>query len=215
MNGDTQEVKAEVLKEAIRNNQIQVVNLKLTSDNRLIDAPTTTRSKQSSNNKGVAPQQFSLLTRRIVDKIDRPKALKFQSNKSIEDIYPRAKEFGYDIIEISNDFFLIENSFELILCSSKQIQLDNSSNTDCFPFIIELFMHTNFTSIDFHNTDTSNVTNMSNMFFGCPAKTLDLSSFNTSNVTNRSNMFFGCQAQIKATDNKILDSYKARNQISY
>ena len=48
------------------------------------------------------------------------------------------------------------------------------------------------TSIDLSALDTSEVTNMSNMFSGCSSLTsLDLSSFDTSNVTNMSNMFSG------------------------
>ena len=43
--------------------------------------------------------------------------------------------------------------------------------------------------------NTSNMTNMSNMFNSCSALTsLDLSSFDTSKVTNMSNMFYGCGA---------------------
>ncbi len=51
----------------------------------------------------------------------------------------------------------------------------------------------NCTSIDLHNADTSNVTNMQKMFHRCSKlKTLDVSSFDTSNVTNMQEMFLGC-----------------------
>ena len=54
----------------------------------------------------------------------------------------------------------------------------------------------NITTIDFNGCiNTSKVTNMDYMFFGCKAlKSLDLSSFNTANVTNMSYMFDYCQA---------------------
>ena len=43
------------------------------------------------------------------------------------------------------------------------------------------------------NLNTSAVTDMSSMFYGCSGlKTLNLSSFNTSDVTNMSHMFSGC-----------------------
>ena len=43
------------------------------------------------------------------------------------------------------------------------------------------------------NLDTSQVTNMSNMFYACMGLTsLDLSNFDTSQVTNMSDMFGGC-----------------------
>ena len=49
------------------------------------------------------------------------------------------------------------------------------------------------TSLTLSNFNTSNVTNMSYMFYGCNSLTsLDVSNFNTSNVTNMSNMFYGC-----------------------
>ena len=49
--------------------------------------------------------------------------------------------------------------------------------------------------IDLHNFDTSNVTNMSNMFYKCNNLTsLDLSNFNTGNVTDMGGMFSSCNA---------------------
>ena len=55
---------------------------------------------------------------------------------------------------------------------------------------------TNLTSITFNNIfDTSNVTDMSNMFMSClELTTLDVSSFNTSSVIDMSRMFQGCSA---------------------
>ena len=51
------------------------------------------------------------------------------------------------------------------------------------------------TSLDLSNFNTSNVTNMNWMFCNCNSlKSLDLSSFNTSNVTNMSNMFCFCRS---------------------
>jgi len=53
----------------------------------------------------------------------------------------------------------------------------------------------NCKSIDVLNLDTSNVTNMSDMFSGCSSLTrLDLSSFDTSNVTDMSYMFVICNS---------------------
>lgn len=51
----------------------------------------------------------------------------------------------------------------------------------------------NVTKIDLSNFDTSNVTNMSNMFGACSKlNTLEISSLNTSNVTNMRSMFSNC-----------------------
>ena len=49
------------------------------------------------------------------------------------------------------------------------------------------------TSLDVSNFDTSQVTNMGEMFFGSTRLTiLDVSNFDTSEVTNMSSMFYGC-----------------------
>ena len=58
-----------------------------------------------------------------------------------------------------------------------------------------LFRNNTFTNLIFKDVDTSNVTDMSNMFNYCNALTsLDLSGWNTSNVNNMRNMFSGCGA---------------------
>ena len=53
------------------------------------------------------------------------------------------------------------------------------------------------TEIDIHNADTSNVTNMAEMFAGCSSLvSLDISNFDTSNVTNMAEMFAGCSSLV-------------------
>ena len=48
------------------------------------------------------------------------------------------------------------------------------------------------TSLDLSNFNTAKVTDMSGMFWGAGLQSLDLSSFNTSNVTNMHGMFYEC-----------------------
>ena len=49
------------------------------------------------------------------------------------------------------------------------------------------------TSLDLSRFNTQNVTDMRAMFYGCSGLTsLDLKNFNTQNVTNMQSMFFGC-----------------------
>ncbi|MBH9986373.1 BspA family leucine-rich repeat surface protein [Lactobacillus sp. M0390] len=55
----------------------------------------------------------------------------------------------------------------------------------------------NLTELDLSKFNTSKVTNMYNMFMGCTnLKSLDLSSFDTSKVTDMWRMFFGCEKLI-------------------
>ena len=56
-----------------------------------------------------------------------------------------------------------------------------------------MFSYSSATTLDLSNFDTSNVTNMGNMFRGSSGLTsLDLSGFDTTNVTNMAFMFRDC-----------------------
>ena len=89
------------------------------------------------------------------------------------------------------------------------ISLNNTTNTPTLDeltntFYLDSLSNAAPTSISFGNKsniktikkmqiDTSNVTNMNNMFKGCSSLTsLDLSNFDTSNVSNMSYMFSAC-----------------------
>ena len=70
---------------------------------------------------------------------------------------------------------------------------------------------TNLTSISFGNFNTSNVTNMQEMFYYCSSLTsLDLSNFDTSNVTDMELMFCGCSF-LTSLDVSTLDTSKVTN----
>ena len=58
------------------------------------------------------------------------------------------------------------------------------------------FYYYNGNNLDYEtaNLDTSNITNMQNMFYSCTGlSSLDCSGFNTSNVTTMNSMFSGCR----------------------
>ena len=61
-------------------------------------------------------------------------------------------------------------------------------------------------TLDVSKFDTSNVTNMRNLFNTCSKlETLDLSNFDTSNVTNMESMFYGVS---KLKTIYVSDSFK-------
>ena len=77
--------------------------------------------------------------------------------------------------------------------SSNMFYLDNWSNAA--PTSISFGNKNNIKSITKMQLDTSNVTNMNNMFNGCSSlTTLDLSGLNTSKVTTMQEMFSGCSS---------------------
>ena len=72
----------------------------------------------------------------------------------------------------------------------------------------------NIMSFDGVNLDTSNVTDISYMFYNCRLLTsIDISNFNTSNVTNMSSMFYYCKS-IKSLDLSNFDTSKVTNMVS-
>lgn len=77
----------------------------------------------------------------------------------------------------------------------KRILFNNSIDTSKTISMREIFKNDlNLEELDLSSFNTSNVADMSEMFYGVPAKKLSLSSFNTSNVTNMSYMFVGSDA---------------------
>ena len=57
-----------------------------------------------------------------------------------------------------------------------------------------MFYESNFQKITFQDIDTSEVTNMSNLFANCQfLKQVDVSPFNTASVTDMSNLFSNCK----------------------
>lgn len=72
------------------------------------------------------------------------------------------------------------------------------------------------TDLDYEvaNLDTSNITNMKEMFYYCTnLEELDLSSFDTSNVTNMEGMFYYC-SQLTSSDLSSFDTSKVTNMRS-
>ena len=74
------------------------------------------------------------------------------------------------------------------------INFNNNFNTSNVTNMSSMFYScSSLTNLDLSNFNTSNVTDMKQMFWNCRSLTsLDLSSFNTSNVTNMCYMFFYC-----------------------
>ena len=94
------------------------------------------------------------------------------------------------IVGASNIYMVLKNNGVLELHTAAPKFVFKAS---CYGMFKQL---SNIIAIDFgDNIDTSNVTNMSEMFFNCPIlSSLDLSGFNTSNVTNMSSMFYHCSS---------------------
>ena len=77
----------------------------------------------------------------------------------------------------------------------QQITFENNFNTSNVTDMSYMFYHCyQLTSLDVSNWDTSSVINMSHMFDSCELTGLDVSKWNTSNVIDMSYMFQGCDS---------------------
>ena len=180
-------VKPEALKSVIRSKKIEIINLTLTSDNRLID--TTPKPQPAPKSKPIS-------------KIS-------EEEQKIRLMIEKVKVLGYQITEISTYCnhkckLIGKNSNNHILyIPDNVVQLNHRKSLTFTQHIQNLQGHIKV--IGGHNLKDADC-----MFFECRVQYIDLSSFDTSNVTYMGGMFDGCQAQINATDQKMLKAYNNR-----
>ena len=113
-------------------------------------------------------------------------------------------ENGYYSVTIGQDGGVTANAdSSLVFCyigysvaNGTEVKIEGLENLDTSNVTNMSYMFyacSKLTSIDVTKFDTSNVTNMSGMFSNCSGLTsLDVSKFDTSNVTNMSNIFAVC-----------------------
>ena len=111
---------------------------------------------------------------------------------------------GYSEVEVAtsgvdiNDYIkpeTINNATTMVGCWHTFIKKIPKLNLNITTTCANMFLYCQAEEIDVSEFNTTNVTNMYQMFSDCSSLTnLDLSSFNTSNVTNMNNMFEGCKA---------------------
>ncbi|SFE56549.1 surface protein, partial [Enterococcus casseliflavus] len=102
--------------------------------------------------------------------------------------------FDVEILVFEGEVLLHSNSSMLFQSYRGEIKGLHNLNTSNVTNMSNMFLGSWETSLDLSNFDTRNVTDMSNMFNASRAEKLDLSNFDTSNVTNMSSMFMGSLA---------------------
>lgn len=111
---------------------------------------------------------------------------------------------GYSEVEVAtsgvdiNDYIkpeTINKVTTMVGCWHTFIKKIPKLNLNITTTCANMFLYCQAEEIDVSEFNTTNVTNMYQMFSGCSSLTnLDLSSFNTSNVTNMTNMFSYCSS---------------------
>ena len=200
-NGNMKDVSSESLKQVIQQGRLEVVNLTLTSDNRLIDKAITQTPTQQTQ---------------------KPVKQSHQETINIDKMLPRLKLLGC-VTEIDegcdHKIYLIkmsEEDYRLIIpddVTEIKFDTDYGKPAPISAIPIEssdakltvyggnnlktargLFVGTKFRTIDLSKFNTSNVTDMNHMFRECKATSIGLSNFDTSKVTTMQHMFNQCEA---------------------
>ena len=97
---------------------------------------------------------------------------------------------------------------------ARTIKFDNVDTSEVTNMSMMFYECYNLTSLDLSSFNTSKVTNMNSMFGDCRSLTsLDLSSFDTSNVTNMASMFNYCSS-LTSLDLSSFDTSKVTNMAS-
>ena len=183
-------ISSDQLKQDIHNKQIEVINLKLTSDGRLVDI-------FKGNN--IDKEYEYRLDKPIRDMITKARMLGIP-------IYESCPAFGQKIYTVYKDEL---NMLVLIPSYVKRINSgDIKYDTHEFKGNIKLiggsglestdglFYGSTANSIDLSELDTTNVTSMQEMFKNCRAKQINFINFKTNNVINVNNMFNNCKTKV-------------------
>lgn len=199
--GETKNVEKNSLKEAIRNGKIGIVNMTLTSDNRLIDKKQDTPSKSMTAPSKQNNNTESLLSRvaatgYTINTFDTDcghKCYIASSPDNTKHVFIIPDDVKRIYRTDAGEFYFRGNSLYSYMSNIKgTLKVVGGKNLISAR---NLFKECSAQSIDFSSFDTSNVTDMRRMFRFCEAQSLDLRSFDTSNVTDMSEMFYECKVQ--------------------
>ena len=131
---------------------------------------------------------------KIVEKVDN--SLKLQE-QNIENGKVYDSVMSNFVTSQFNNFtylYYTENGeIKSILFNDGHVDKPNVPNYTLSGKPVSYICHNVTSKVVFKDFDTSSVTDMSSMFYGCNLSTLDLSSFNTSAVTSMNSMFKYCE----------------------
>lgn len=198
--GNIQDFNSSFIKEQIRAGNIHIINMTLTSDNRLVDkkvkAQTQTGDINTTNIKNKetidkeSMQKYIQKAKLIGKLIEIPTNCKHKCYLISRTPENHILYIPDDVIQLNDGGYKPEFTNEIVNLEGhiKVIGGSNLANTDY------MFQHCKVKSIDLSNFDTSKVMSMVYMFRDCKAQSIDFSGFNTSTVTKLHGMFLDCRA---------------------
>lgn len=196
----TVDVTSEQLKQAIKNNQIHILNLTLTQDNRLVNTSITDDKSSTLVEKVIVDGDFIKVNYcnyidlgncklKTVPKMLYGANIKFISlidKKTLNDLCNKYKSVH------TNDLYIFKRGNTAIIASEKQICLADIPKGHCG---CGMFGEMYIKSIDLRSVDTSEVTSMQGLFSNCDAEKYILDGLDMSNVTSYGYMFYRSNAR--------------------
>lgn len=183
--------KASAIKEAIKNGSIDVVNLQLTSDNRLIS------KKINQENKVI--QKITIgrnIMTQVETLIDTSKyILEFKQVKDLKKAVAKAASLGMQVRNLNESVSILLNNDRATIFSSVSMQLIND----------ETFKSMRFKELRLSNIDVSGCETLKNMFNETVCDVLDISGCDFSNITDATEAFARCNIKRVITDGLKLD----------
>ena len=218
-NGNTTDISSKSLKQAIKQGRLEVINLTLTSDNRLIDKAIAQTPTQQTQKPIKQSHQEIIDIDKMLSRLKLLGCVIEIAEGCDHAIYlAKISEEDYRLI-IPDDVTEIKFEYECnkptpiskipIESSNAKLKVYGGNNLEIAK---ELFAGVEFRTIDLTEFDTSKVIDMSGMFMECKATSLDLSSFNTRKVRNMSGMFMKCEAT--SIDLSSFDTSKVTNTLA-
>lgn len=206
--GKTKNVKSDMLKHAILSRKIEVSNLKLTSDNRLIFS--------NKEKKEINPEIFKLeqlekfeakqkLTGKIFDFSINRISGEIYITKYYDDTQRKEIRIPVFVDGFIDTYETNDGAFSNCIYIERVIAGKNIKGS-----LTNLFYRFKGNKLDLTDFDTTNITSMCNMFLDCTAKEILLGGkFNTNNVTNLEGIFMRCL--VEELDLKNFNTHKVTN----
>ena len=213
--GSVTDILADVVKDMIRKKELDVINLTLTSDGRLIDASSKQDSSGAISIGKCGHVDDKMIENILQDARDQGFTIKTVPSCKGKNSFIVIKPDGYQILIPSDIIDIVgkaTNGVSLVNEIRRLSNLERSVEVIGGSEVMSvqgMFEHTYFKSIDLTKFDTSRVKIMKYMFRNCICPDINLSKLNTYQVMDMIGAFKGCK-----TSSLDLRSFKVPYVIS-
>jgi hypothetical protein len=213
--------EATMLKQAIWLRHVDVINLKLTSDGKLIDKDIDDTTQTKNKDKVKDKVKYVDITRELMREVkglncywttinkgwsDDNKRLSFKIVNRIEDAEYEAVKRKLMFSYIHDDLIVVADKTRLMLCTQQKFRLPDTSSDYCLG---GAFSNMHLKSINLKNIHSSDTKVMTGLFFNSTIEELNVENLDTSDARDITGMFMKCTAHITGIEK--LDTHNVGN----